>query len=347
MYKIIFRVDGHCEIGLGHIVRCLALAAMLRDDAYISFACQKHEDHVLKIILDEGFNLIELPNEFDFTKDANRLNTYLGNDIILILDGYRFDESYQLTVKPCCHKLVCIDDIHKYHFYSDIIINHCLHAPFVKYSCEKETQLLLGGDYALLRRPFLEKTNFQRDTSKKIKKIMICMGGSDSKNYSLLILQSLYESDMFLTVNIVMGIANQNIHSMSQDINKYNGSKLDIKILTNLTSDEMCNQIMNNDFIFTTGSTTALEACCIGIPMIIGITVDNQVELTEILEKQQAALSISWYKDITMQNLSKEFTTLIKSPNKLSQFIVNQKKMIDGKSNLRYQKIFKKLARSF
>ena len=101
-YKIFFRTDGYKDIGLGHIIRCLALGEMLRDDFQIVFACQKRDNEVLNIIRKEGFDLIELPVEEDYDTDAETILAYLDQNIILILDGYHFKETYQQIVRPYC-----------------------------------------------------------------------------------------------------------------------------------------------------------------------------------------------------------------------------------------------------
>ena len=162
-YKIFFRTDGYKDIGLGHIIRCLALGEMLRDDFQIVFACQKRDNEVLNIIRKEGFDLIELPVEEDYDTDAETILAYLDQNIILILDGYHFKETYQQIVRPYCHRLVCIDDIHSHHFYADAVINHSEHSKYVKYSCEPYTRLYRGAKYALLRKPFLKNADFDRN----------------------------------------------------------------------------------------------------------------------------------------------------------------------------------------
>jgi len=339
--KILFRVDGYQNIGLGHIIRCIALANMVRDKFQITFACQERDNEVLKMIYDERFNLIKLPIESHYEKDAEILIRYLDKKAILVLDGYHFKEEYQLIVKPHCQKLICIDDIHNYHFYADVIINHNEQTKNVNYSCEPFTQLYLGGKYALLRSPFLKNKKLKRDFEKSIKNILICMGGADPSNQTLRIVKALDLIDLNLIVNVVIGIANPNYHTISKWIGK--NSKLKINLLSNLNASEMCKQLILNDFLFAQASTIAWEACCIGIPMIVGITADNQTGIAEILGNKQAALNLKWYKDISIIKIKEKFLRLINDKYLLKQFITNQKNIIDGNSKLRYQKIFAEL----
>ncbi len=97
---------------------------------------------------------------------------------------------------------------------------------------------------------------------------------------------------------------------------------------------------MQNDFFFTPASTTSLEACCIGIPMIVGIIADNQIEIASILEKREAALNIGWYSDNSADKIKKKFLKLMNDDDKLRKFAIRQKMIIDGQSDRRYREIF-------
>jgi UDP-2,4-diacetamido-2,4,6-trideoxy-beta-L-altropyranose hydrolase len=342
--KIIIRVDGHQSIGLGHISRCLALADMLKDHFRITFACQKRDENVLNMVRNEGTELIELSIENDYEKDAENLKEYLNKNTILVLDGYNFREAYQLLVKPHSFKLVCIDDIHSCHFYADVIINHSEHAKYVKYSCEPYTRLYLGGEYALLRKPFLEHAGFERNFE-KVENILVCMGGADPGNQTLRILQSLDLTKLNLAVNVIIGIANPNYGKIFQWIGENKDSKLRINLLSNLSASEMCEQFMQNDFLFTPGSTTAWEACCIGIPMIVGLIADNQMGMAQILGERQAALNVGWYRENHIEKIKDNFVQLTTDKDNLKKFVCHQKKIVDGKSELRYKKLFCELQR--
>jgi len=344
--KIIIRADGHQSIGLGHITRCLALSDMLKNAFEIVFACQNRDDNVLNMVRNEDIELIELPIEDDYRKDAENLKEYLNKDTILVLDGYNFQESYQLTVKPYCFKLVCIDDIHSCHFYADALINHSEHAKYVKYSCEPYTRLYLGGEYALLRKPFLEHAGFERNFEKQVENVLICMGGADPDNQTLRILQALDLTKLDLAVNVIIGIANPNYDKILQWTEGNKDSTLRINLLSNLNASEMCGQFMQNDFLFTPGSTTAWEACCIGIPMIVGLIADNQTGTAQILGERQAALNVGWYRDVCIDKIKTKFLESVNDKKKLKLFVDSQKNIVGGDSKKRYVTLFLELLES-
>ena len=340
--KVVFRVDGGKKIGLGHVTRCLALADILRKDFQIQFFCQPIDEDVLTMIKGDKFEVIMLPLKNDWIKEAELFKSYIDDACIVILDGYIFREEYQRIIKTRCYKLVCIDDINDYYFYADIVINHSEHAKFIKYQTELHTKKLFGGDYALLRKPFYENCDFKRTYDSTVKKLLISMGGADPENQTLKVLKSIELLNENLTVNVVIGLANPYYKNISQWINT--SRKKNIFLYSNLQASEMCDQIIQNDLIITTGSTTAWEACCIGIPMIVGVIADNQIQIASVLARMKAAVNIGFYKTATLEGLSNAYRKILKNKQFCYELVENQKKIVDGKAKKRYQKAFREIA---
>ena len=60
--KTVFRVDASARIGIGHLMRCLALAEALRkQDIQISFVCREHSGHLIELIQQSAIPVTVLP----------------------------------------------------------------------------------------------------------------------------------------------------------------------------------------------------------------------------------------------------------------------------------------------
>ena len=123
--NVYFRADGHSKMGLGHIIRSLALAEMLNKTFNCIFVSRLIVKELKNEILSVCTDLIELQESLIQEQEAQYLieNIINENDIV-VLDGYHFDTEYQKLIYNHSKSLVCVDDIHNYHFISDIIINH-------------------------------------------------------------------------------------------------------------------------------------------------------------------------------------------------------------------------------
>ena len=181
--KIILRADGNKDIGLGHVIRSLALAEMLKEDYSCSFVTRFVTDYLRNEIMAVCENLIELDNtgcHFD------QFLQLLHGDEIVVLDNYFFTAEYQQKIKDKGCKLVCIDDIHDKHFVADIVINHAGGIKKEAYAKAPYTQLYLGPEYAMIRPEFLTRKSNKNDLS-----TLVCLGGADLHNATLEVLRLL------------------------------------------------------------------------------------------------------------------------------------------------------------
>ena len=73
---VIFRTDSSSKIGLGHVMRCLALAETLRSrGAEVIFICREHENNQCDLIELQEFKIKRLPcipfDEVEITDNYN------------------------------------------------------------------------------------------------------------------------------------------------------------------------------------------------------------------------------------------------------------------------------------
>ena len=140
--KVIFRVDASLQIGTGHVMRCLTLARVLKENgADVKFICRKHEGNLIDKIHSSGFNVNELEVlERIEVNDKLAHSYWLGatqqqdsDDCIeilkaekidwLIVDHYALDELWQKRLKPYYKKLMVIDDLADRKHRCDILLD--------------------------------------------------------------------------------------------------------------------------------------------------------------------------------------------------------------------------------
>ena len=90
--KIYIRADGSPKIGLGHIIRCFALAKMLKDSFSIKFVSMHIPEDIETTFITEGFAVTKISKEEDFFD-------LLKGDEVVVLDHYGLDSSYQKRIK--------------------------------------------------------------------------------------------------------------------------------------------------------------------------------------------------------------------------------------------------------
>jgi UDP-2,4-diacetamido-2,4,6-trideoxy-beta-L-altropyranose hydrolase len=319
--KVYIRVDGDEAIGLGHLVRCIALAQMLEKRFSITFVCKKIIISIKEQIEQLGFGLVTINEEEDFIKTLN-------GDEIVVLDHYGLDCNYQQIIKGKKSKLVCIDDLHDKEFYADLIINHAPGIIERDYTAQNYSAFALGPDYSLLRPKFLEHARTERNI-KEIRTLFVCFGGSDSKNLTAQILEIASHFTDFSKIIVVTGAAYKN----HDDLKHYCDLNNKIFYYHNIKEDRMLSLMLESDLAIVPSSGILLEAIATGCRIISGMYVNNQKEL---YEKYKAA---GFFKDAGNFNAASTEKAIIESLTDIKP----RKKIIDGKSGFRILKKFEYL----
>ena len=286
--KIIIRCDGGRSIGLGHVVRCLALADMLRNDFEISFALQETSKEVYSLIRKGGFQWHVLPPTQNFDQDLNSFIQILDPENIVVLDGYEFRSVYQKRIKDLGCKLVSIDDLHAWHQYSDIVINHAGGVEEEDYDCEVYTRLLLGYQYALVRKEFRQ---YQGEIRKVdgIHNVFISMGAADEPGNTLKFANALLLTPGVKRISIMLSSINPHLSEITELFNR-NSER--IRLHFNISEHELIEILEVTDLAICPASTIALESSFIRCPLLVGYTAENQLSNYSGMVKKNLAFPI-------------------------------------------------------
>ncbi len=274
---IFFRADGNSEIGLGHVIRSLALADMLKEKFACRFIIENPLESLRHQILAVCDNMIALQPEHYNSEIDFLLENYLKEGDVIVLDGYHFGEAYQECIKKAGCKLAFIDDIQHTHFLADIVINHAQGLTAKEFSKEEYTKLLLGDDFALLRAPFIKAAAKERSI-KAINSIFICFGGADFNNLSLKVLEQFSSFKVRkYTLNIVLGGAHKFVSEVKDFAKSI--SDFEVNIHQNLDAEQMVALMQENDCAIVPASSILYEVLAVKMPVISGYYVDNQINI--------------------------------------------------------------------
>lgn len=289
MDTLIIRVDGGEQIGMGHLVRCLAISEMIKNKFRIEFACLTIPEITLKEIknLNQKVTVYKTENEFISSLEQNEL---------VLIDGYAFDEEYHRLIKNTNAILICIDDLNDKEFHCDLIINHSIGSKARNYKIQKYTRLAIGPEYALLRKPFLEQAKKKR-VVKNIDSILICFGGSDEFNLSELSIKAAIEYEEFKKIVVITGVAYKHIDSLKKII------KLDSRIIhrSNLSALEMRNEMIASDLAIAPGSGILYELMACKNIIITGHFVENQRIFIKNISKFNNIINIKTFDEHTIK----------------------------------------------
>lgn len=280
--SLFFRADGNSKIGLGHVVRTLALMDILREDFNCTFVSRNLLPNLKQQAKQIAHKIIILPETDDNVAEAHYLvETFLTGQEIVILDGYHFKWEYQKVLKSKGCQLVCIDDNHAYRFLADVIINHGGGIKAINYTAEPYTLFYLGLEYMLLRRPFLEAAQKNDPLSKKEENaVFICMGGSDPQNDTLKILKACEKKKDISKFYLILGEGYKN----QEEINTFlKQTPLNVSIFKSQTASQMVEIMKRCPLAICAPSSIAYEYLTVGGSLFLHQTADNQTFIYQYL----------------------------------------------------------------
>jgi len=348
--KIVFRVDASLKMGTGHVMRCLALAQMLKENgANVEFICRKHKGSLIEKIRSGGFVVHEL-EVFEEIEVDNKLahSHWLGAtqqqdtddclDILkvektnwLIVDHYALDEQWQKRLKPYYEKLMVIDDLADRQFDCDILLDQTYGRQKEDYLplTPKKCKLLLGSQYALIRPEFSKWRNYSlnRRINPKFNRILVNMGGVDTGNITGKVVKELQACALPKDIVIVIVIGKgfpylEDIQLIVESMPYKSEIKVDV--------DNMAEIMADSDIAIGASGSTTWERCCLGLPTIQLLIAKNQETAFKLLLRDGIIKPV-----YTIENLSKNIYELA---FEMKAFSVASSKVCDGQGPIHVMK---------
>jgi UDP-2,4-diacetamido-2,4,6-trideoxy-beta-L-altropyranose hydrolase len=288
---LLVRADASAAIGTGHVMRCLALAqAWVERGGRARFASAACPEALAERLASEGFECERLHTRAGGAEDARatlRLARKHGARWIA-LDGYHFSPPYQAQLRAAGARVLLFDDEARAPAYAaDLLLNQNLHASSGDYGWKSgSARLLLGSQYALLRREFRHGAGVHERVAPRARRLLVTLGGADPSNATervLRALRRLRRADF--EVLCLAGAANPHFDTL-----KHYADPPHLRV-EHSTSD-MPARMAWADLAISAAGTTTWELCFMGLPTLSIVLADNQQRIAHSLAERGAALSL-------------------------------------------------------
>ncbi|MFZ3130448.1 MAG: UDP-2,4-diacetamido-2,4,6-trideoxy-beta-L-altropyranose hydrolase [Desulfosporosinus sp.] len=341
----VIRADASQFMGSGHIMRCLTLAARLKvQGAEISFVCRDLPGNLSEYIISQGFGVHLLPGdeasnlelkrlgqawpETTWKSDAEQTIGVLKKDgrtiDWLIVDHYGIDHQWQSLLRGEVNNIMVIDDLANRHHDCDVLLDqNYYHNAADRYHglIPKDCSLFLGPHYLLLREEFYKARKDMRIRTGEVSNILVFYGGADTTNETEKCLTGLGDYlRLKLEVNVVIGQSNPNKGRIKYICSARSNLYYHCQV-SNLA------ELMNKaDLAFGAGGSTIWERCFLGLPSIVTVTAENQLETTQAVSELGAIRNLGWYEEVNTGLIGKVAERLFREPSKIGDM---QKRALD------------------
>jgi len=339
MTKVAFRVNGGQKIGMGHVERCFALAKVVKKkNRRIFFICKK-DKYIRYKVKENGFRLVELNGNISLKEDLKETISFLKDKKIdiLVTNSYGINQSYLRNIKKRTSVLlVSIDDLAKFSFPSDIVINQNVYAEELNYnSLTGRTKFLLGPEYTLLRKEFTKLS--PRKINRKVKNVLLTFGGTDLLNLTPRILGNLDRIEEKFETTVIIGPFFSNI----EEIEKVS-QKISKKINLVYNSSQISKWILKSDITISGGGTTLYELAATGTPAISFCLANNQKRNIKAMAERGVVIGIVQPDKINGRLFCQKVKQLLGNYRLRKKMSTLGQELVDGNGAYRVNKIILK-----
>lgn len=327
---LIVRADSNTEIGVGHVMRCIALAQAWQDAGgralfLLGSDCAEIEQRIHAENMGVA-RLAATPGSTQDSEETARISQHNRADW-LVLDGYHFPAEYRRRIAHAAPHLLVVDDHGEFPPYDcDIVLN--IHP----YACDQiypercwQTRFLLGPKYALLRREFALHCRSKSDVAEKARKILVTFGGGDLHNVTLQVLEGLQEvGNQPLEVTVLVGASNPHRASLEAAVR----DSPPVRLLWNITN--VSEWMTWADLAISAGGATYYESAFLSVPVVLVIMAKNHEHTVEAIAQRKAAVNAGWFHSLGRHQFASLLRRVIEDRRLRKELVNNAARMVDG-----------------
>lgn len=336
--EIMFRADASISGGAGHLVRCLALAARLRESGCkCTFAVNRETRKTVTALSRLDYEIIELPASGE--NEAAILSGYCPENVSwLVVDHYQRDAAFESACRPWAKNILVIDDLADREHDCNILLDPVPGRSTGDYRgrVPANCRLLLGPDYVLLREQFAHerKHALARNDRAACKRIFVSFGATDPQGYTLVALEGIQRAAIEVAVDVMISAVSPHKEAIMAA-----AGSMPFPLTVHIDADNVALLMAKADLAIGASGSTAWERCCLGLPAIIAVTADNQREIAAALVSAGAAILLDAGNDFAAVSLASELADLCASSSRLSSLSAAAAAICDGQGAVRARDI--------
>lgn len=264
--KLFIRTEASGQIGMGHFMRCFAVAEEARRrDIPVIFLMRTDDAGIAVRAAAIGARLYLIPEALGDDVAAIAACGIAADDW-LVVDSYRISEAYLSRLHGLA-RLAVVDDLNACDTYDcDLLINAADAAFDMGYGLRTRAGLLLGADYAMIRREFLTP----RSPADATRTIAVTFGGSDPAGLTVVVAERLRHAFPDVHIRALAGPANMHI-GLLRDTARDLGN---IELFVDPPS--VAEALAGASLVVTAAGGSVGELAAMALPALVLVVYDNQ-----------------------------------------------------------------------
>lgn len=337
------RADGNAALGMGHLMRCISIAAALEKQGArcIFFTAGEQAGELLR---EKGFPCEVLDTDYrDMEAELPGLKKMAESyDLKLwLVDSYQITQSYVQVLRKSC-PVIYLDDVGEQIYEADGLMNYNIYGDRLGYEarCPAHMRLFLGTDYVPVKEEFVTTPYTVRE---EVQNVLITMGGSDTLNITGQLSQSLLQRlPKEIGLTLICGRFNPHL----QELMQLQESTHRVRVLVDVA--DMWNRLAQADLAVSAAGSTMYELSTMGVPTVCCFYVENQRRIAEGFEARVGMCNAGDYAaepEMVLERLTEAVIDLAENKEMRKKLSARMKRVTDGQGAARLAREILKCAK--
>jgi len=325
---LLIRAEATPKSGLGHLMRCLALAQAWTDaGGHVVVCADTARSSFQQLVSTEKFDFREALGIGDEDAVAVAECARETNATWLMLDGYSFSSSYLGNLrKHSKARILFMDDqpTLKRDVDVDVVLNNNIFSKCEDYETSATSFVLAGAKYFLLRKEFQQKRNHPD-------KIVVTMGGSDLHGSAVHVCRCLFNEVWPLPLEIIVGAMSPSMELIKKMGRECRTNRVEVSI----QPEDLANRFASAAVAITAAGVSASEFAALGVPAIHLVLAENQKPVAEAFHKAGAAINLGDHQAVTDKEICGTLRSLLNDKPQMQRMAQQGRSLIDGNGTRR------------
>lgn len=326
---ILFRCDATPELGYERFYQCMSLAAAMQRRRRGTYFLSYLDPLGLATTIHRANNdwiAAEAPvgGSDDLAATVSEIRRLNASAVVVAsLDA---NADYLAALGETGTRVVVIDAEPTIRYPSKLVVNPFL-APGAKpYRVERGTQLLLGQRFALVRGVFRRQRTIRATEQPGPFRALVAFGDDDAADQTLHRTEQLLEMEGVDKVSVVV----RSHHPRYEEIKDFAaGSKGRVEVLTEVK--ELMTRLVRSHFALTSGDTSALELCCVGIPQLMLPSQSRHLLNAKRMDDEGVGTFLGAAADVSKSQLGEAVALVLNDPIERIGMTRCGRRLIDGR----------------
>lgn len=324
------RVDASPQIGLGHVMRCVALAEAWRaTDGEVCFLTRQPNQRLAEMLTARGLPLLDV-DSLAGSSDVEATRRWCQQHAAdwLAVDGYHFDVQYLKAVRSLSTGLLLVDDLAQLAEYpADVVLNPNLFSRPEMYAVSSGTTRLCGTQYALLRPEFNWPDSTVAARPHEPLRLLVLGGGANVGDIGRPIVAALEQIETPLWIRLMVGPVAA-VSSAQPSVSRHR-----VEVIR--SPNDIAPYMRWADLAITAAGCTCWELARLGVPMLLVVVADNQQGNAQALAERGAAILLGDAGSLTSERVCPPVRELLNSRDRRRSLARAAQSLVDGRGAAR------------